>query len=343
MDMLFGTFKTKFFINLEILWEWRQNTDGETKTITREDVALLCYGSAAYRKTHPEFPVLLNAIDYSFSKEKVQAAWGEKLGVYPIFNRAALSNKNMRHELMQTSDGAADTTADPQADYLLELTLLNKLVCGILDAAGYNGSIFLVELPVYSTEKRESKRTAPRSKERQDAIAAAKSAGGLFQRTGGMALTDSDVFASLERKELQAKLKGMEDDKASRLMASTRETAAFKIIESEKKDSEYTSPDLKALIAWKTGKPCPSKLNNKASRMKFWLEIKDRPVKKVALWTEAEDRLLEDLKSKIDSEIPVNETLLGRHKELQKMKAASLVKGMSPEEKEAFIQSLQAV
>lgn len=193
MDMLFGTFKTKLFQNLEILWEWRQNTDGATKTITQEDVALLCYGSEEYRKQHPEFPVLVNAIDYSFSKEKVQDAWNKKLGVYPIFNRAALSNKDVRHERIHTA-GLVDTNADPEAQYLEELSELNKLVCAILDAAGYNGSIFRVELPVYSTEKREARRTAPRSRERQDAIEMAKSTGGLFQRTGGMALTDEDVF-----------------------------------------------------------------------------------------------------------------------------------------------------
>ena len=340
--MLFGTFKTKFFQNLDILWEWRQNTLGVGNTITREDVALLCYGSENHRKQHPEFPLLVNAIGYAFSKEKVKDAWDKKLGVYPIFNRAALTNKAVRHERIHT-DGSVNTNADPEAQYLEELTELNKLVCAILDAAGYNGSLFLVELPVYSTEKREARRTAPRSRARQDAIETAKSQGGLFQRTGGMALTDQDVFASLERKELRAKLKEMKESKALRLKATEYENAAFVIIESEKKESDYTSPDLKALIAWKTGKPCPSKLTSKALRKAFWLEVKDRPVKQILPWNDAEEEVLSVLEKKMESAIEPADTLFGRHRELQKMKAASLVAAMSPGEKEAFLHSLQAV
>jgi hypothetical protein len=100
MDMLFGKFKTIYFNNLEILWQWRQNTLGQAKTITRNDIALLCYGSAMRRETNPTFPLLANAVEEAFAIDLIKDKWLNKLGIFPKFTRAALKSKAIRHEVV---------------------------------------------------------------------------------------------------------------------------------------------------------------------------------------------------------------------------------------------------
>ena len=231
--MLFGKFKTPFFWNLETLYEYRQNNPAVASTITRSDIGVLVYGDKHSRKKaeDPSFPKLRNSVEEAFNPEDIKHCWNDKLGLYPYFTRAALKDKAVRHEVVVDQEGTADNDADPEAAYLKELNDRNKLCCELLDALGYNGSLFLMQLPNFRSADRSKLVTAPRSKARQDAIASLKAGTGrFFQRTGGAALNDDDIFKAYERQSLKERLDQMDNDKKLRLEAATRQSKAFTII-----------------------------------------------------------------------------------------------------------------
>lgn len=330
--MLFGYFKTIYFENFEQFWEYLQNHFKEATTITRYDIGLLTYGSkhSQRRVQDPSFPLLRNAVEEGFSLVRTQHAWGAKLGLYPIFNRAALSDKNIRHEAIVADDGNADTEADPEAAYLKAMNELNA------DAEGYNGSLFRLTLPSFQSSKRKQAMTQPRSKERQEAIMSAKTGSGkLFARTGGIALNDDDVLISMERKRLQDKLEELAADKAKWQEAEAREGAAFAVIEAETAD--YKSPELKILIAWKLGKPCPSKYSSKADRLALWLEVKSFPPPQYEKWTDEDEIALKAIEEKIGSSITLEDTEYGRALEDERCKARSILLAMPTPERNAFL------
>lgn len=195
-----------------------------TSTITRNDIGLLVFGSqhSQKREDDPAFPLLESAAEIAFSGSRIQHCWAKKLGVFPTFTRAALSNKNLRHETL-TKDGAADTEADPEAGYLKSLNDLNALACEVLASDGHNPEALRIQLTTFQTEKRRSVVLKPRTRERQDAIATVKvGAGKFFQLTGGAALNDDDVFISVERKTMETKLTAMAADKKKRVAATER-------------------------------------------------------------------------------------------------------------------------
>jgi predicted GTPase len=101
----------------------------------------------------------------------------------------------------------------------------------------------------------------------------------------------------------------------------------------QKADKDYNSTDLKNLIAWKTGKSCPSKVSNVAQRRALWDSMKNDPAPADATWTEAEEERLKKLQQEIDT-IPIENTRLGRQKEEMKELLFASLQTMSAEEKE---------
>ena len=297
-DMLYGMLKTVFFSNLENLYEFRLNsTEGQRATITKNDIGVLLYGGK--KASEDGAPILRNAVAEAFSVERIQHAWGGKLGVYPKFNRAALSSKKIQHELIESEDGRPDDDADPMASYNKKLSDLNKLSCDILNAAGYNGNLLRMELPSRSLSLRREQLTLPHTRERQDAIAEAKSQGHLFTKTGGQTLNNDDFFISVERSRLIESLDAIKAAKKEREAAVKRQDIALRILEAEK--TKHNSDDLKHLIAWKTGKPCPAKIKSAAERLALWNSVKDKNTPAAAPWTKEEETELLSVESKVDT------------------------------------------
>ena len=213
------------------------------------------------------------------------------------------------------------------------------VVASLLDATGYNGSLFRIELTSFSSAKRQAEITVPRSRARQDAIEGVKAGTGtFFQKTGGAALNDDDIFKSLERKSLREKLEKLQGVKKDRLERQLRHDKAFAVIEQEKADSEYKNPELKALIGWKLGKACPSKITLKADRLALWLTLKSQAAAdKSEPWTEEEEGELVALEEQIEADIEMEGTSYGRHLEAERLKARSILMAMPAVEREALL------
>ena len=166
LDMLFGLFKSIYYENLEITWEYRQNDHSVPSTITKNDIGLLMYGSKTQRINNPNLPLLRNAVHEAFSHERIQHAW-TKLGVYPEFTRAALQDPKVRHEVVVDSSGTANDDVDPQASFLQLQNERNTMCNDILAAFGYGGDIFRIQMTEFNADTRAKLVTKERTKERQ--------------------------------------------------------------------------------------------------------------------------------------------------------------------------------
>jgi hypothetical protein len=307
MDMLFGLFKTIYFDNLEALWLERLTDHNVNSTVSRNDLGLLMYGGPA--GSRPESPMLQNAVEIAFSEKRIGNAWETKLGVVP-FTRAALNDKKVRHEIVLNEDGEADENIDPKSKYLEELRILNITCCDILNVAGYDGELLRVDIPRFDITKRKKNMTKPRTKERQDAIAAG---GSIFLKAGGRTLNDDDYFIAKERTLRLEKAKALRAQANTRIQAKKRAAAAYAIME-KKIPSKYIISDLKALIAWRTGKPCPSKVKGKDEFLTLWTEAKKIPVPTFEVWSEADEQALVELEETVEAEgaIALEDTDYGR-------------------------------
>ena len=169
---------------------------------------------------------------------------------------------------------------------------------------------------------------------------AAKSQGGIFQATGGAALNDDDFIIAHERSLLKEQLEGLEKQKKQRLLDCQREKRAFEIIESEKSKGSYKSDELKDLIAWKTGRACPSKVSLLAKRQALWEVVKDDEVQPTVEWSMEDEQQLIDLQTKLESNLKLDETAFGRDRELETNKAKALLMSLPEDERVAVAASL---
>jgi hypothetical protein len=337
MDMLFGLFKTIYFGNLETLWLERLADPNVSSTVTRNDLGLLMFGGPS--GSRPESPMLQNAVEIAFSEKRIGDAWENKLGVVP-FTRAALNDKKVRHEIVLNEDGKADGNIDPQSKYLEELRILNNTCCDILNVAGYDGELLRANVARFDIVKRQQNMTKPRTKERQDAIAAG---GSIFLKAGGRTLNDDDYFIAKERTQRAESAKELRSQANIRIQAEKRAAAAHTIME-KKLASKYIIADLKALIAWRTGKPCPSKVKGKAEFVALWDEAKKIPVPTFEVWTEADEQALIKLEKSVelDGAIVLNDTDYGRLVSQRQHECMASVADMSTEQIAALEQMISA-
>jgi hypothetical protein len=120
-----------------------------------------------------------------------------------------------------------------------------------------------------------------------------------------------------------------------RIETAARAQKAFALVESEKRDKDYSSEELKTMIAWKTGKPCPSKLSGKQARRNLWESIKNSPPPEDTSWKDDDEQRLTEMKHLADN-MTVEDTCLGRKREEQKQLLMSTFLNMSEEERREF-------
>lgn len=91
-------------------------------------------------------------------------------------------------------------------------------------------------------------------------------------------------------------------------------------------------------MSWKLGRPCPTKISTKGTRLKLWLELKDDPSigDQLPPWGEIEESELLVLTDKIEN-ITIADTQLGRQNEEAKMAALTTLRGMSAGERAEFL------
>ena len=269
-------------------------------------------GRLVFGDVLPDGTQLNDAFAKAFSQEKVKQAWS-KIGLFP-FNRAALESKKIRHELVvESQNGQVSNTADSKAHYLQHLRDMNELCCDILNHFGANGELFRKRVVIRNDQERSSQLTLPHTRERQDAIAKATSQGGVFLRTGGVSCNTDDVFIALERAERKLKLKKLEAEKAECLKNMERTLLAAEILNRvDGNDEQLNSTELKHMIAWKLGKPCPSNVSTASARRMLWNQVKNTQGD-WQQWTNDDEERLIRLRSSIDN-IDIKQTLLGKRK-----------------------------
>jgi hypothetical protein len=176
------------------------------KSLGITNILLLVFGREALEQSCQQ---LKDAFAHSFNRDLRLSSW-RKYGSVPLTRSALQSNKIM-HQVMYNADGTIDTESDPETPNLLGLKECNHFVCDFLSTVGYDGSQLQIDAP---RKKKATPLTQSYTKERQEAILQAQTAGQLFHATGGTMLNLEDIFrarASLsqkkEIKELESKLK----------------------------------------------------------------------------------------------------------------------------------------
>jgi len=245
MDELYGLFKSRYYENLDVLYQELLRVNGRA-SITREHVGLLVFGGPASDREGA--PILTDLVALCFSEDKIKAAWA-KLGIKP-FTRNVLTSKKLRHERMIAEDRTPDNDADPLSEHYKELQDKNDLCCDILNYVGFNGEIFRRKISERSTQARKAQLTIPHTKGRIEALknASGRGSGGMFVSTGGHHRNSDDVFVAAELHQLEAQLKSLKVEKNARQVSEARERAAKDILKTRR---EFTAPEYTALIEWK--------------------------------------------------------------------------------------------
>jgi hypothetical protein len=90
---------------------------------------------------------------------------------------------------------------------------MNALCCDLLNAVGYDGEQFWIKIKHVDRENHNQKLTQPNTRERQDAMAEAKSQFDLFSTTAGATLNGNNYFISGARTVLYASFKKLQRKK----------------------------------------------------------------------------------------------------------------------------------
>jgi hypothetical protein len=106
------------------------------------------------------------------------------------------------------------------------------------------------------------------------------------EKAGGGTVNDNDCFVAKEGMQHVQRAKELWAQANIQIQAEKQARAAQAIVE-KKTPSKHVISDLKALIAWRKGKPFPSKVNEFIAS---WTKAKKIPIPTFEVWTEAEDK-----------------------------------------------------
>ena len=131
----------------------------------------------------------------------------------------------------------------------------------------------------------------------------------------------------------------MKDDKANRIAAEQRETAALKIIEKEESNNTLNGNDLDVLLKWYNVKLTGLK---KAEKLSKWKEIREKstPPPSYLRWTAEDD---ENLKAMEDGPVRLADTSLGRFEARKRKEMEESFRSGSREEREDFLKRLKEI
>ena len=291
-DRNYGLFKSDYRHNLQFLTISRREMN---KTVKPSDIPLLIFGGHGIEKL-PK-----NCFETAFGKKKNQEVWKE-IGIYP-FNRNCLLNNKVMHHVVYLPDGAIDIDADPATMELLAVEKANKNAVLFLDSMGYNGSVFSCKAP--KAKSNQIVVTSRGSREMQDLLASATSAGPRFIATGGAPLNSSDMIISHERtvrtdrkKILLQKEKKWESAKKTAdnaIAAIARFKVAKKMDAMDISDCKFlTAKDLRLFYQWKYCKNPPVGMK-KDELLAAWLKEKDNEPVNVLEWRRVDYTELESI------------------------------------------------
>jgi hypothetical protein len=337
MDQLYSLFKSIVRRNLEILFDARLRAS--KSSVGREDVGLLVFGGVWTSNDGSVEVELENAFERSFSTEKVRHAW-EVVGAVPL-TRACLNDSKVRHEIFIAQDGTVSSEGDPLSVLYDDLQQANNMVVTQLFELGYNKADLFAAKVVRRQEAVVAARvTEDYSQEQIEALAAAKTHGDIFLATNGTHLTKKAWFQAAVLRTVDAQVKALQDRCSNSTGTSERTEAALAILEQEKGDNEYKTPELETLLKWKLGlKSLPEDLRLKPQRLAKWKELKTTAaiIPEEFDWTPDDQAELERLQSR---KIEIKDTELGRQTELMKTQFKNFFEALSPEDKNKILADL---
>ena len=326
-DQSYGLFKTNYRKNLESITEYRF-TRGLTLKTT--DLGLLVFGGQVDDSLE-----LVNAFEIAFSKEKNLHAW-QFVGAVPL-TRNCLDSDQVIHEIVVSADGTVDVEADPETAKYMQLEAHNKLCCDLLSARGFDGDKLRAKAPEV-TQNGFASLTQKNTKERQEALLKARTAGRHFHATGGDTLNGDDFFIALKLEENKATIVKLEADKKKRNAMMKLEQAAkttmddFKV--EEKGVDHLTTAQLKPLLQWKLQGGAVK--GRKSDLIRQWNELPAPPAAQP--WTEEEEANLERIRS---GNIALQDTLLADERKRMANSFSAQVQHLSPGTFEKLAQAME--
>ena len=141
--------------------------------------------------------------------------------------------------------------ADTDKEYAA-LQTANDLAVQALARAGYDSQWLQVHLNDNRQQEEVINITQPHTIERQNALAEARTHGGLFKAScGGIHLTHDDIFISVEMKNRSKERVALEKEKKVRMAQEDIEKKALALLEQEERTTEsYSVKDLDVLLGW---------------------------------------------------------------------------------------------
>ena len=247
------------------------------------------------------------------------------MGAVPL-TRNCLDSDQVIHEIVVSADGTVDVEADPETAKCMQLEAHNKLCCDLLSAQGFDGDKLRAKAPEV-TQNGFASLTQKNTKERQEAILKARTAGRHFHATGGDTLNGDDFFIALKLEENKATIVKLEADKKKRNAMMKLEQAAkttmddFKV--EEKGVDHLTTAQLKPLLQWKLQGGAVK--GRKSDLIRQWNELPAPPAAQP--WTEEEEANLERIRS---GNIALQDTLLADERKRMANSFSAQVQHLSP-------------
>ena len=170
-----------------------------------------------------------NAFEAAFGFERNRNIWAT-IGIFP-FDRNCLRDNKVKHEVLTLEDGTIDVDTDPLATKLLSIEEFNKIETSLLDLHRLNGSAFKKTAPRLDLTRSKTAVTIAQSRERQDLLMNASSAGKQFHATRGEFLNSDDYFISQERKQRHLKLQDLSNKKKVYIDCINQEIEGKSVIE----------------------------------------------------------------------------------------------------------------
>jgi hypothetical protein len=308
MDQLFAAFKGGCYRNRDKLWEARRRMDGEKATCTENDVGALIFGGMIRlaNNTREETVELENVFAKYFHPDHIEAA-RKKCGYSPA-TRNALKSSQIRHEVIEADDGNPNEEADPLGPLLDELEKQNHAMVEALEAKNYHlarqAKRFVNRTTVAQQQGTRAVSTVENSRERQDLLLEAHTAGKFFHVTGGGGLMNSsDALMARERKVMSKAAEALEKKKKLLQDFAKKVRPAKELM--RKPSNSWKAPELKLVLMYIEGPAEKKKVNLKFAEMKelYATKYESSNKRRWKKWSASQERELTRLKDgEIESE-----------------------------------------